>query len=1165
MKTPLSPQLKPILSKEKIVYVFGSGFSTSISGRRSSWYQWINDGIEYILDRAGQQELKARLESDSSAASLIAIAGEVITKTKAAGTYDSWMKASIESMSVTNRSLAQTLTLTGLTKDIITTTNYDTLLESAIGLHSLTYEQPDLAFEMIDKGRADSVLHLHGMYSSAAGVDNIIASQEQYEAIYNDEAAQFIQQLLGTRTLIFIGCGQTTDDVNISRFIKFAGEKLHLNVPYFYLKRSCDTEPALPDNFTVIDYGTDYTDLPDFLHDMMMYRANEFMNRNPIVGRTVYEDKLPADALSALGKYHYSNELLSFVGRHKELDELGQFLSEDQAFLWWAVTGQAGAGKSRLVLELMKRHKNDWYSFFLNDRVTVNDVKSYAPIMNTLVAIDYVQGREQQYAAVIGCLADTFLAVGFRLRILLIERESGAQTGSWTENLVNSFGIADRGRFMAAQYGDYISLADLDSQAVLDLIGEVCISHNLPADRRRDQTLKQEYWKKFEMLHFRPLFVQLFVEAWIDNGCNAPGYDSFEGVLEYVILREQERWLSALNGSRKVCSSLIRLLVRASAGGGLALGSLPQEYEEDWNIVRMYLEETTLPGRQRKETVITFLSDVSQSLIRNDGIIQPMYPDIIREYMFIYYLDEKDCADVAGELWRNAGRAFSLFLHRALSDFRNNPLLIKIIENSPDPYGNIDILTARLALLERTAVAPNETREELLRRLDTEYCFWHGMPDVFKDEDNEQQLMFQLIKFRGLAAAAVQYGALSYKDQLVCRMLECMKEAAAVPLGKLEMMKSVFINERIQKAAAAGFGKLADELKKLNEQIINKSPEDEYAGCVRLTDLNVEMMGCLFQGEFYDAYRVLKRMQSMMDETSAEQMRLLATSCSNFINMSFMTGKPGFIEKGNRLLQYCNELYSKDASVHALYLSGIIYEQQYNMMNLKTGRDTAKQIIEGTLHELGSLELNEETCDVWALTALAYLNTADDMKGVEKLLAGTQERLDRLKGDGSSLAQAWIRMQIFIHQKRGNPVPKDIVGKAFAYVMRYTESENTRSAFVDLLNNSEEKNNKSRYLNRPLNTAIIQDMQYNPLYSGDAAEQYLQLRGYDSPDETQFLDELERNELYGLNLRRLLSLDDDDSSGTYVRPHPKVGPNDPCPCGSGKKFKKCCRGTGKYD
>jgi uncharacterized protein len=27
---------------------------------------------------------------------------------------------------------------------------------------------------------------------------------------------------------------------------------------------------------------------------------------------------------------------------------------------------------------------------------------------------------------------------------------------------------------------------------------------------------------------------------------------------------------------------------------------------------------------------------------------------------------------------------------------------------------------------------------------------------------------------------------------------------------------------------------------------------------------------------------------------------------------------------------------------------------------------------------------------------------------------------------------------------------------------------------------------------------------------------------------------------------------------TYVRPGPKVGRNEPCPCGSGKKFKRCC-------
>lgn len=33
----------------------------------------------------------------------------------------------------------------------------------------------------------------------------------------------------------------------------------------------------------------------------------------------------------------------------------------------------------------------------------------------------------------------------------------------------------------------------------------------------------------------------------------------------------------------------------------------------------------------------------------------------------------------------------------------------------------------------------------------------------------------------------------------------------------------------------------------------------------------------------------------------------------------------------------------------------------------------------------------------------------------------------------------------------------------------------------------------------------------------------------------------------------------------FVRQQEKVGRNDPCPCGSGKKFKKCCMGKGIYD
>jgi uncharacterized protein len=39
---------------------------------------------------------------------------------------------------------------------------------------------------------------------------------------------------------------------------------------------------------------------------------------------------------------------------------------------------------------------------------------------------------------------------------------------------------------------------------------------------------------------------------------------------------------------------------------------------------------------------------------------------------------------------------------------------------------------------------------------------------------------------------------------------------------------------------------------------------------------------------------------------------------------------------------------------------------------------------------------------------------------------------------------------------------------------------------------------------------------------------------------------------------RLRSADSGQHMGTLVRAAPKVGRNDPCPCGSGKKYKRCC-------
>ena len=47
-------------------------------------------------------------------------------------------------------------------------------------------------------------------------------------------------------------------------------------------------------------------------------------------------------------------------------------------------------------------------------------------------------------------------------------------------------------------------------------------------------------------------------------------------------------------------------------------------------------------------------------------------------------------------------------------------------------------------------------------------------------------------------------------------------------------------------------------------------------------------------------------------------------------------------------------------------------------------------------------------------------------------------------------------------------------------------------------------------------------------------------------------------ERYAQNVRQSKVVAEGDDMEPYVRMQPKVGRNDPCPCGSGKKYKKCC-------
>lgn len=630
----LYPDLIKALEKNEIVYLFGAGFSTALSGRKYTWWDWIVDGIGRIKDHATADMLNESLMSDNSTDNMVSVVGKVIKILKEEGSYKTWMHEAFESTVVVNEKLKNTLMKILLMQDVFATTNYDHLLENATGLMAVSYEEPNVAFQMLKQGKSNNVLHIHGIYDSEKEIDNIVADKEQYDAVMNNQGAQFIQGILGTRTLIFVGCGKTTEDANISRFIQFANSHLKMNQEYYFLYREGENPVGMPSNIKLISYGNEYSDLPDFLEDMAELRIKEKVIKRPLIGLSPY--KTAGYATDVLQKYHYSLQQLPFCGRTSEMSQLQNFLEEDQKFLWWAITGQAGAGKSRLALEFLKQFAGKWFGFFVNENATQSDFDSFEPFNNTVVVIDYVASREGFVANAIRSIKEKFENSDYKIRILLLERENSRNASSWYYKLLQRIGKYDTYDLKSTEYKNYfLNLGDLDRASVETLIKEVMNQRGIEADDIVARELCEAYGKKYEKLQFRPLFVQIFVEAWIENDFQLPRYDKFEELLQKLLEREQQRWLEILDNDQSCCNAFIHLLLRANISGKLQPEKIPIYYQDDWNMVNSFLQNHSFPGKQREEEKKAIFATICQNVNENSLEIEPLYPDLIKNICFV--------------------------------------------------------------------------------------------------------------------------------------------------------------------------------------------------------------------------------------------------------------------------------------------------------------------------------------------------------------------------------------------------------------------------------------------------------------------------------------------------------------------------------------------------
>ncbi|PSL10591.1 SEC-C motif-containing protein [Fusobacterium naviforme] len=152
-------------------------------------------------------------------------------------------------------------------------------------------------------------------------------------------------------------------------------------------------------------------------------------------------------------------------------------------------------------------------------------------------------------------------------------------------------------------------------------------------------------------------------------------------------------------------------------------------------------------------------------------------------------------------------------------------------------------------------------------------------------------------------------------------------------------------------------------------------------------------------------------------------------------------------------------------------------------------------------------------------------------------------------GDGTNEQQKEVLWKEYfivekgIYEKLLTDVSRVEQGSVKALAEKYSTDVQTMTGFLDGINDSLKEANPIETMEEDTEVRLAIDpekLYYNMV---EAKASWL----YGLPQWDAILTEERRKELYK----------EQKASGTIRKPH-KIGRNDPCPCGSGKKYKHCC-------
>jgi tetratricopeptide (TPR) repeat protein len=395
-----------------------------------------------------------------------------------------------------------------------------------------------------------------------------------------------------------------------------------------------------------------------------------------------------------------SDSLLSFasdavrrVGREHELHDLQAFLDDDARFSWWAWTGSAGMGKSRLALEVCQSASEHWHAGFLRES-NQRDLNDLQPLHPTLVVVDYAAQRAEWLREAIFEQAQQ--VNGAKVRVLVLERSA---SGSWWETLnrlerFSESAVIGRSRF--DQPREVKGLAATEQRALIRAV----LTHlrqepvaSIDVEDIADYALRLDPASS-------PLACFVAAITWLESeGGTDVGRDE---ALRRLVTRSVTQLTGGLEGG--AAGRARRLCLAATTVEGLT----PAEFATLSSDLQSHpgLLPTTL--YELPEVVTT-------------AALDGLRPDLLGE---LFVLDELAAGPLAADAVKrliavNAvaqADSYAAFVERAAGDHRNHPQLGALLDAFPTDGTWADVAVRVIALLRNSQ---HPLLEPILERLAT--------------------------------------------------------------------------------------------------------------------------------------------------------------------------------------------------------------------------------------------------------------------------------------------------------------------------------------------------------------------------------------------------------------------------------------------------------------